>query len=560
MAGHGLDKGSGNNGSAGSDTTTGDRSAKVNPPEERPITEDVYKKPDSPEAQNSTTAAQARIANPSVNQTFKVENGDKPQTISGKVTKDHDGSFKVESPDGKHYQVTTDKDGHAQKLTEINKDTGKPVGEPQRVTAERNGLPTAAEIKKNAEISQPSQTTKHDSHEAKGTEQKYANPQDGKQVAPDKNPQNEKSPAATEKGLAPRDGVEPNKSQSEKGLFNAGAQQPESQKSQIRPDNIQSSSPHGSEKHFDAQRDENKRIADHAAVASREAESQKKFSESAPQLSSTFEQNRKTAEQVLSRSSFEIPQRQQSNLESLNSEMKNADIKRMFETGEKGGTADGIKGRHTDVIDKMDNATSKADASKFLDDKIGLLAAGVATDRANRGAGADGKAGSGGAGGGGASKGMDEGTKATGGKPGEGKSSSGERGVGTGSSDTTRDTARGGKDILPTEPTGKLKAQIENVDKMPTQKSHLADMISKYSEGKFTPKGEKESAIMTAFQSVRFDQLKGLGAWLEDKTRNPFEFKMLDGQTQKAVSRIFELVLATGIRSRGSARLAASRG
>jgi hypothetical protein len=99
---------------------------------------------------------------------------------------------------------------------------------------------------------------------------------------------------------------------------------------------------------------------------------------------------------------------------------------------------------------------------------------------------------------------------------------------------------------LPSEPSGKLKAQIENVDKMPSQKSQLADMISKYSEGKFTPKGDKESALMTAFQSIRFDQLKGIGAWLDDKTKNPFEFKMLDGQAQNAVSKIFEFVLHAG--------------
>ncbi len=518
-------------------------------PKAKPVLRAVEPIPAIPQTQaqqDATAAARNRELNTTpFNQTFKVENGDKPQTISGKVTKEHDGSFKVESPDGKQYQVTTNKDGHAQKLTEINKETGKPVGEPQRVTAERNGLPTAAEIKKNAEISQPSQTTKHDSHEVKANEQKGANPADAKQPAPEKNPQNEKAHpnSGTERGASPRDGVEPNKSQSDKGLQVAGAQQTELQKSQMRPDNIQASSNLASEKHIEAQREDQKRIADHAAAASRDAESQKKFGESSPQLSSTYEQNKRTAEQVLSRNTFDIPARQTA--ESIQNKMKDAEIKRMLEIGEKGGgTADGIRGRHTDVIDKMDNATSKAEAAKFLDEKIGLLAAGIATDRGNRGTASDGKSGGGG-GGGGSSKGLEEGSKAPGAKPGEGKSSSGERGVGTGSSEGTRDTASGGKDILPTEPTGKLKAQIENVDKMPTQKSQLADMISKYSEGKFAPKGDKESAIMTAFQSVRFDQLKGLGAWLEDKTRNPFEFKMLDGQTQKAVSRIFELVLAT---------------
>lgn len=226
--------------------------------------------------------------------------------------------------------------------------------------------------------------------------------------------------------------------------------------------------------------------------------------------------------------------------ESFNADLKNADIKRMFEIGDKAGTADGVGKRHADVIDKMDNATSKADAANFLDNKIGLLAAGIVNDRANRAA--DGR--SGGGGGGGASgKGAEDGGKTPGGKSPDGKFGSGERGVGTGSSEGTRDTARGGKDILPTEPSGKLKAQIENVDKLPTQKSQLSEMIGKYAEGKFTPKSDKESALLTAFQSIRFDQLKGIGAWLEDKTRNPFEFKMLDGQAKKLSRKFLILFL-----------------
>jgi hypothetical protein len=102
--------------------------------------------------------------------------------------------------------------------------------------------------------------------------------------------------------------------------------------------------------------------------------------------------------------------------------MRDADIKRLFEAaGEKSGTGSGASGRHADVIDKMDNATSKADAAKFLDDKIGLLAAGIVNDRGNRGE--DSK--SGGGGGGGSSKGIEDGNKSTGTKSNDGKNSAG---------------------------------------------------------------------------------------------------------------------------------------
>jgi hypothetical protein len=264
---------------------------------------DVYKQPNTPQAQDSTAAQQARIANPASNQTFKVDTANKPQQeIAGKVTKEKDGSFRVEAQDGNSYHAKTDKDGKMQSLQQIDKETGKPLGEPMRVTSERTGLPN--EIKKNGEINQPSQTTKHDSHEAKANEQKGANPSEAKgnldpksANAQELKQQNEKAKPQDggERGAAPRDGGE-QKNPLDKGMTPPPSS--ESGKSQVRPDNIQTSLPPSSEKNREQQAQEQRRASDEAAAVRNILESQKNSNEAAFKLSQNYEQNRKTAEQI----------------------------------------------------------------------------------------------------------------------------------------------------------------------------------------------------------------------------------------------------------------------
>lgn len=245
---------------------------------------DSYKKPDTANEQDATTAAESRLLNRQHNQTFTVQNAEKSQAVAGAVIKDKDGAYRVEAQDGNAYHAKTDKDGRMQTLQQIDRETGKPIGEPMKVTAERNGLPTAAEIKHNAEISKPSETVKHDSHEVKdNAEPKGANQQEVKPAAPsekalqtEKAPQNEKlNPKdGPERGGAIRDGADPNKNQLDKGSMLPGASA-DSQKSQIRPDNIQASLPPSSEKLNDAHAEDKKRLAEHAAAGARDAESQR---------------------------------------------------------------------------------------------------------------------------------------------------------------------------------------------------------------------------------------------------------------------------------------------